>query len=110
MRTHTPLAQTRRAIERVSNGTVYSVTNSTLTPPSGDKRDYMSIGPYMWPCNNNPCNKTGASANTTCDVETGLPWVCWCAACIGNHLLNVLFVLCSPSAPHAQVRAISPTT
>ena len=21
----------------------------TVTPPSGDKRDYMSMGPYWWP-------------------------------------------------------------
>lgn len=27
----------------------YSVTHKTSTPPSGDKRDYMSMGPYWWP-------------------------------------------------------------
>ncbi len=27
----------------------FSVTDKTLVPPSGDKHDYMSIGPYWWP-------------------------------------------------------------
>jgi hypothetical protein len=30
-------------------GPVYSVTHKTRTPPSGDKHDYMSMGPYWWP-------------------------------------------------------------
>ncbi|MGB5943962.1 MAG: alginate lyase family protein [Leeuwenhoekiella sp.] len=29
--------------------TVFSVTFKKLTPPSGDKRDYLSYGPYWWP-------------------------------------------------------------
>lgn len=33
-----------------------SVTNKTLTPPSGDKHDYMSMGPYWWP---NPATPNG---------------------------------------------------
>jgi hypothetical protein len=36
------------------------VTNKTEIPPSGDKRDYMSIAPYRWP---NP------------DTEDGFPWI-----------------------------------
>ena len=35
----------RRAL---SAGT-FSVTSKTLTPPSGDKHDYMSQAPYFWP-------------------------------------------------------------
>ncbi|MBD2756779.1 alginate lyase family protein [Spirosoma validum] len=27
----------------------YSVTSKSKTPPSGDKHDYMSVGPYWWP-------------------------------------------------------------
>ncbi|WP_247231512.1 alginate lyase family protein [Telluribacter sp. SYSU D00476] len=27
----------------------YSVTSKSKVPPSGDKRDYMSVGPYWWP-------------------------------------------------------------
>lgn len=27
----------------------YSVMDKKLTPPSGDKHDYMSLGPYWWP-------------------------------------------------------------
>jgi hypothetical protein len=34
----------------------FSVMEKTKTPPSGDKHDYMSIGPYWWP---DPQSKTG---------------------------------------------------
>jgi hypothetical protein len=27
----------------------FSVTHKTILPPSGDKHDYMSLGPYWWP-------------------------------------------------------------
>ena len=30
-------------------GPAYSVTSKTRTPPSGDKHDYISMGPYWWP-------------------------------------------------------------
>jgi hypothetical protein len=30
-------------------GPRYSVIDKRMTPPSGDKHDYMSIGPYWWP-------------------------------------------------------------
>src|SRR5262249_46891016 len=33
-----------------------SVTEKNLSPPSGDKHDYMSIAPYWWP---NPATPTG---------------------------------------------------
>ncbi len=38
----------------------YSVTFKTREPPSGDKHDYLSVGPYWWP---NP------------DTEDGLPFI-----------------------------------
>ncbi|EPR37403.1 Alginate lyase [Desulfovibrio sp. X2] len=38
----------------------YSVVDKQKTPPSGDKHDYMSVGPYRWP--------DPASPN-------GLPWI-----------------------------------
>jgi len=38
----------------------FTVTDKQVTPPSGDKRDYMSQGPYWWP---NP------------DTADGLPYV-----------------------------------
>lgn len=31
------------------SGPTYSVVNKTRVPPSGDKHDYMSMGPYWWP-------------------------------------------------------------
>ena len=34
----------------------YSVTDKTLTPPSGNKHDYYSFGPYWWP---NPATRDG---------------------------------------------------
>lgn len=39
---------------------VNPVTNKSLLPPSGDKQDYYSIGPYWWP---DPSK------------EDGLPWI-----------------------------------
>ena len=30
-------------------GPLYSVTQKTRVPPSGDRHDYMSMGPYWWP-------------------------------------------------------------
>jgi hypothetical protein len=33
----------------VENGKLYSVTHKKQVPPSGDKHDYMSMGPYWWP-------------------------------------------------------------
>lgn len=30
-------------------GPTYAVVNKTRTPPSGDKHDYISMGPYWWP-------------------------------------------------------------
>ncbi len=38
----------------------WSVMDKPFTPPSGDKHDYMSVGPYWWP---NP------------DTEDGLPYI-----------------------------------
>jgi hypothetical protein len=38
----------------------FTVMNKTVTPPSGDKHDYISIGPYWWP---NP------------ETEDGLPYI-----------------------------------
>lgn len=38
----------------------YSVLDKAIIPPSGDKQDYMSIGPYWWPDETKP---------------GGLPWI-----------------------------------
>jgi hypothetical protein len=35
-------------------GPTYSVVDKTRVPPSGDKHDYMSMGPYWWPDANRP--------------------------------------------------------
>lgn len=35
-------------------GPIYSVVDKTRVPPSGDKHDYMSMGPYWWPDENRP--------------------------------------------------------
>ena len=50
-----------------------TVTKQGFTPPSGDKRDYMSLAFYGHPCTQAPC---GSGSN--CDKATGLPWVCEC--------------------------------
>ena len=38
----------------------FSVADKGMTPPSGNKNDYMSISPYWWPDENK---------------EDGLPWI-----------------------------------
>lgn len=35
-------------------GPVYSVVDKSRTPPSGDKHDYISMGPYWWPDTSQP--------------------------------------------------------
>jgi hypothetical protein len=35
--------------DRALAGPTYSVINKTRIPPSGDKHDYLSMGPYWWP-------------------------------------------------------------
>lgn len=46
------LARAKRALE----GPSYAVTEKTRVPPSGDKHDYISMGPYWWP---DPAQPTG---------------------------------------------------
>jgi hypothetical protein len=43
----------RDAERSLTSGTL-SVVQKELTPPSGDKHDYMSIAPYWWPNPNTP--------------------------------------------------------
>lgn len=43
------LHKLRRDAERALAAKNLSVTEKNLAPPSGDKRDYMSIAPYWWP-------------------------------------------------------------
>lgn len=38
----------KRADEQLKKGP-YSVTYKKVLPPSGDKHDYISMGPYWWP-------------------------------------------------------------
>jgi hypothetical protein len=52
----TALKMLQLGVERVQLGATYSVTHKTLSPPSGDKRDYMSLAPYWWP---NPHTSNG---------------------------------------------------
>ena len=49
-----------RTADRALEEGPWTVTEKPFTPPSGDKRDYMSVGPYWWP---NP------------DTEDGLPYI-----------------------------------
>jgi len=35
--------------DQALNAPTYSVVDKTRVPPSGDKHDYMSMGPYWWP-------------------------------------------------------------
>jgi len=39
----------REQAEKALTGGPWTVTDKTIIPPSGDKHDYMSVGPYWWP-------------------------------------------------------------
>ncbi|MBT1697462.1 alginate lyase family protein [Fulvivirgaceae bacterium PWU4] len=43
-----------KAADEACNKGPYSVTNKEKLPPSGDKHDYMSVGPYWWPDTTKP--------------------------------------------------------
>jgi hypothetical protein len=45
----TSFAQTEQADQILQKARVYSVLDKRQIPPSGDKHDYMSQGPYWWP-------------------------------------------------------------
>lgn len=49
-----------RAADDALTAGPFSVVDKPMTPPSGDKHDYISVGPYWWP---NP------------DTKDGLPYV-----------------------------------
>ncbi|MFM0737257.1 alginate lyase family protein [Paraburkholderia xenovorans] len=41
--------QLLRSADKALNTTPFSVTDKGVTPPSGDKHDYLSMAPYWWP-------------------------------------------------------------
>jgi len=43
------LSRLKRDAERALGTGPFAVTHKYLTPPSGDKHDYMSLAPYWWP-------------------------------------------------------------
>jgi Alginate lyase len=43
------LARLQRDAQQALNAGPFSVTSKEVTPPRGDKRDYMSQAPYWWP-------------------------------------------------------------
>ena len=48
------LNQLIREADRALRSGTFSVVEKELTPPSGDKHDYMSLAPYWWPNPNRP--------------------------------------------------------
>jgi hypothetical protein len=55
-KTQAALTKLRVDAEKALTAGPFSVTTKTVTPPSGDKRDYMSQAPYFWP---DPKSSTG---------------------------------------------------
>ncbi|MBM2805643.1 MAG: alginate lyase family protein, partial [Deltaproteobacteria bacterium] len=43
------LSRLKRDADRALGAGPFAVTHKELTPPSGDKHDYMSLAPYWWP-------------------------------------------------------------
>src|SRR6185503_1004908 len=54
------LAKVENDARKALTASPFTVTSKEVTPPSGDKRDYMSQAPYFWPDPNSP---------------TGLPYI-----------------------------------
>jgi len=50
----TDIAKLERAARKALTSEPFSVTSKAVTPPSGDKHDYMSQAPYFWPDPNRP--------------------------------------------------------
>jgi Alginate lyase len=48
------LKAARAEADKAKHAGPFSVTQKTITPPSGDKHDYMSWAPYFWPNPNTP--------------------------------------------------------
>jgi hypothetical protein len=44
----------KRDADRALRAGPFAVTHKELTPPSGDKHDYMSLAPYWWPTQAQP--------------------------------------------------------
>jgi len=51
------LARLRRAADSALKAGPFSVTDKSVPPPSGDKHDYQSLGPYWWPNPKKPDGK-----------------------------------------------------
>ena len=51
-----PLSRLIESADAALKGGPFSVMDKSLTPPSGDKHDYMSLGAYWWP---DPTTKNG---------------------------------------------------
>jgi hypothetical protein len=51
------LDQLKRDADEALHAGPYSIVNKGITPPSGDKHDYMSMAPYYWP---DPSKPAGA--------------------------------------------------
>lgn len=49
-----PMAKLRQQGDEALKAGPFSVTDKKFVPPSGDKHDYMSLGPYWWPDPNKP--------------------------------------------------------
>ncbi|UYY60058.1 alginate lyase family protein [Sphingomonas sp. S2-65] len=46
-----------RAADAAARGPLYTVTDKTAVPPSGDRHDYLSLAPYWWPNPSKPDGK-----------------------------------------------------
>ncbi|MBN2474626.1 MAG: alginate lyase family protein [Pirellulales bacterium] len=51
------VAQLRKEAERALEAGPFSVMDKKAVPPSGDKHDYLSVGPYWWPDPDKPDGK-----------------------------------------------------
>ena len=71
----------------------FSVVNKKVLPPSEDKHDYMSIGPYWWPNPDTPDGLPYIGKSSTCKnltIATGHAMMGWSLGPATGKLISEL--------------------
>lgn len=66
--------------EKAATAPLDTVTSKRITPPSGDKRDFVSLKQYAWPSNNSTQHPTGQWA-----LRSGFPFTGVCLDVAYKH-------------------------
>jgi Alginate lyase len=100
------LKKLRAEADRALKEGPFSVMDKKQTPPSGDKHDYMSLGPYWWPDPNKPdglpyIRRDGRVNPETRTGDTDRPALGRMTGAVETLALAWYFTNCRPYAAHA---------